>query len=118
MPPPCSATVSTELEQLAAQAARAPGWASTRSVLFAGSGSRKASRRPRRDFARALAAAGLRVVLIDLTPGESVRRPAGPRRARYAGEASFVDVIERDRFSRLHLIGGGRAVSADADGEG
>lgn len=105
----------TELERLAAQLRARMG--GTRSVLFAGSGSREGISAAASHFARALAAASLRVVLIDLTPGEASGGRPGLGEL-LAGEASFVDVIERDRFSRLHLIGGGRAVSADADGEG
>lgn len=80
-----------------------------RMVLFAGASVSDASSEAASHCARALASSGLRVILIALGPAGTEAAFAGLGDL-LVGDASFVDVIHRDRFSRLHLIPHGRSV--------
>jgi polysaccharide biosynthesis transport protein len=79
-----------------------------RTILFSGPGGAYEISETASACARALAEGTLRVILIAGQTGADEdgndMRGLGDL---LAGEASFVDVINRDRYSRLHLISGG-----------
>jgi polysaccharide biosynthesis transport protein len=79
-----------------------------RTILFSGPGGAYEISETASACARALAEGTLRVILIAGQMGAN--EDGGDVRGLgdlLAGEASFVDVIHRDRYSRLHLISGG-----------
>jgi uncharacterized protein involved in exopolysaccharide biosynthesis/Mrp family chromosome partitioning ATPase len=87
-----------------------------RVLLFAGASRSTASSEGASLLARTLAESGMRVILVDLGEGERDTPFAGLGDL-LIGDASFVDIIHRDRFSRLHLIPAGRGIAGGADAQ-
>jgi polysaccharide biosynthesis transport protein len=101
----------TEIERLVGDL-RAPG-AVARKITVLGAASNESIAWTTLSIARLLARSA-KVVLVDLTPSSSTISamsvdPAAPGLAELMlGEASFAQIITRDRLSRLHLVGAGR----------
>jgi uncharacterized protein involved in exopolysaccharide biosynthesis len=109
---PDAPTVSdfTEIERLV-RYLRDPG-AVARKITMLGAGSNESIAWTTLSIAR-LMARGAKVVLVDLTPSPAIisasTDPAAPGLAELMlGEASFAQIITRDRLSRLHLVSAGR----------
>ena len=101
----------TEIERLVGQL-RDPG-AVARKITMLGAASNESIAWTTLSIARLLARSA-KVVLVDLTPSSSTisamsADPAAPGLTELMlGEASFAQIITRDRLSRLHLVSSGR----------
>jgi uncharacterized protein involved in exopolysaccharide biosynthesis len=82
-----------------------------RSVLITGVAVCAAISEKAAELGRHLASEERRVVLVDLKPGRGRAVGVPGLGDLLSGEASFVEAIQRDRFSALHLIVGGAALS-------